>query len=95
MRPHPRIAVPALAASLAIALALAASAQAAPNHPPLADPLGGFALNHACGTAVDSHRDLRRPRCARPLNFWRTRGRLANERLHQLEYTTSRLGPIG
>jgi len=45
--------------ALLLVLSLASRALAAPpSHPPLADPLGGFALDHACGTAVDSEGDV-------------------------------------
>jgi len=41
--------------SLLACLALASSSPAAPPaHLPIGDPVGGFPLNHACGTAVDS-----------------------------------------
>jgi hypothetical protein len=40
-------------------LALAPRAFAGPpTHVPMSDPINGFALNHACGTAVDSEGDI-------------------------------------
>jgi hypothetical protein len=46
----------------ALALGLLSTAPSAlagpPLHPPLPDPIGGFSLNHACGTAVDSKGDI-------------------------------------
>lgn len=56
---HLRSAVTALAAALVFPLFVAVSALAGPpTHSPLPDPLGGFSLDHACGTAVDSQGDI-------------------------------------
>jgi hypothetical protein len=45
--------------TLVVAFSLVDYASAStPQHPPLPDPLKGFALNHACGTAVDSKGDV-------------------------------------
>ncbi len=43
---------------LVLCLGLCASSSAAPIHGALPDPLHGFALNKACGTAVDSEGDI-------------------------------------
>ena len=56
MKAITRHALLVLGASL---LVFAPSALAAPPvHPSLADPIGGFALDHACGTAVDPRGDI-------------------------------------
>ncbi len=47
-----------LSVAVLLLAALPAPAPAAPTHAPLPDPLHGFALNKACGTAVDGEGDL-------------------------------------
>lgn len=54
-----RTAARAALGPLVLLLWLAPNAVAGPpTHPPLADPIGGYALNHACGIAVDSKGDI-------------------------------------
>jgi hypothetical protein len=46
------------AIAFVLSLCFVSVAIAAPSHPALSDPIGGYPLNHACGTAVDSEGDI-------------------------------------
>jgi DNA-binding beta-propeller fold protein YncE len=48
----------AVTLALSIAVFVPSALAGPPVHPPLPDPLHGFALNHACGTAVDSEGNI-------------------------------------
>jgi len=54
----PRQPIVGLVALLCLLAPVSTALAAAPNHVGLIDPLHGFALNHACGTAVDTEGDI-------------------------------------